>query len=90
MVKFPREEVRSSARRRSNWGRYWEKGGRNLKFVGCPLCVRIFACYLIPTITFYDRYYYLYFFEHLLYTRYCTRSLGYINEQILALGELTC
>lgn len=37
------------------------KGGRDLTFVGCPLCVRIFACYLIPTITFYNRYYYVYF-----------------------------
>lgn len=29
------------------------KGGRDLTFVGCPPCVRIFAYYLIATITFF-------------------------------------
>jgi len=51
MVKIFREEGRSSAIRGSKWERYLGQGGRNLTYVGCLLCVKIFACYLIPKIT---------------------------------------
>lgn len=37
MVKFPREEGRSSAVRGGNWGRYLRKGGGRDLCVGCFL-----------------------------------------------------